>query len=290
MKPTDWTDIVAPFLHSEKGLALKRFVEEQRSFTTVYPDKKDMMRVFKDETCPFKDIKAVIVGQDPYYNGTADGLAFSSRSTTTPDSLRNIFKELKSNLYSYMAEPTWKDFMPSNSLENWAKQGILLMNTVMTVEKDKPNSHQGKGWEDLTSLVIEKLGQEERPIVFLLWGNNARGLKHLIKGKHHLILESVHPSPLSAAKGFFGCKHFSEMHTFFKECKYYDDSLRKYSIDIRPYVQMDMIIKKIKESVGTGHIPFDDAKKRIEEIRRILSDDYFWDLTYMFDYSTKPKT
>ena len=288
MKPTEWNDIIVPFLQSDKGLALKRFVEEQRSFTTIYPDKKDMMRIFKEETCPYSKVKVVIVGQDPYYNGTADGLAFSSRSTTTPDSLRNVFKELKGNLYSYMSEPTWKDFMPSNTLDNWAKQGILLMNTVMTVEKDKPNSHQGKGWEELTSMVIERLGAEERPLAFVLWGSNARKLKPLIKGKHHLILESVHPSPLSAEKGFFGCKHFSQVHEFFRACDYYTDSLKNYPIDMRPYVKMDEIIKTIKDTIGTGHLPVEDARNRIERVREILSDDFFFPITYMFDFSTKP--
>ena len=289
MKINTWKDILKPFLESEKGLELKRFVEEQRSFTTVYPDKKDMLRAFKEEDYPYAKVNTIIIGQDPYYNGTADGLAFSSRADKTPDSLRNIFKELKSNLYSYMSEPTWKEFMPTNSLENWAKQGILLMNTVLTVEKDKPNSHQGKGWEELTAKVIEYLGKEERPMVFMLWGSNAKKLKHLITGHQHLILESVHPSPLSAEKGFIGNRHFERMHNFFKDTDYYADKLKSYPVDIRPYVQMDAIINEIKKAVGTGHIPFDDAKRRIEEVRKILGDDYFWNLVYMIDFSTKPK-
>lgn len=287
MKPKEWSDILKPFLLSEKGIALKKFVEEQRSIATVYPDKKDMLRIFQEAEFPYGNVKLVIVGQDPYYNGTADGLAFSSRSTTTPDSLRNIFKELKSNLYSYMSEQSWKLFMPSNSLENWAKQGVLLMNTVLTVEKDKPNSHKGKGWEDLTSSVIEHLGKEERPIVFMLWGNNAKGLKPLITGKNHLILESVHPSPLSADKGFIGCKHFETMNNFFIDSKYYEKSLNKVSLDLRPFVDIQGILTSIKEAVSKNTIPLDNPNQRIIETHKLLERELLWDILYMFNFTTK---
>jgi uracil-DNA glycosylase len=282
-----WNSIVQPFLKSEKGIKLKKFVEEQRKIATIYPAKEDMLRAIKEEVYPYENVKVVIIGQDPYHNGSADGLAFSCRSSTTPDSLRNIFKELKNNLYSYMNENTWKEFIPSNSLDNWAKQGILLLNTVLTVEEGKPNSHKDQGWEELTYEIVTSLGREKRPIVFLLWGNNAKAFKQHIFGSNHLVLESVHPSPFSADKGFFGNKHFTEVHNFFKSCDYYKDKMNKESIDLRQMFKAEEIISSIKRTVSSKQIPMDNAKERIDELQKILLEDYLWDMEYMFNFSTK---
>ena len=284
-----WADIVQPFLRSEEGKKLKAFVEKRRREVTVYPDSKDMLRAFRESDYPYANVRMVIVGQDPYYNGSADGLAFSCRSEVKPDSLKNVFTELRSNLYEYMSDKTWAEFTSSNSLENWAKQGILLMNTTLTVEKDLPNSHKGQGWETLTSSVIEALGREERPIAFLLWGNHAKSLKPLITGRHHLILEAAHPSPLSAGKGFFGCKHFVKAHDFLLCSDYYKAQRKQVIVDISRFIQKDEILGAIRTAIGKGQIPFDDAKGRIQEVNRILTQEIEWGISYAIDFSTKPR-
>ena len=160
----------------------------------------------------YKDVKAVILGQDPYHGfGQAHGLCFSVRkSVKKPPSLVNIFKELKSDLG--INEPL------HGELIDWAKQGVLLLNTTLTVREGSPASHKGKGWEIFTDKVIELLNEREKPIVFILWGSNALSKKALITSPKHNILEAVHPSPLSAYGGFFGCKHFSQTNDFLKSC------------------------------------------------------------------------
>lgn len=157
---------------------------------------------------PYSRVKAVILGQDPYHEqGQAHGLCFSvQKGVAKPPSLVNIFKELKSDMG---IEP------PNHGcLESWAKEGVLLLNTVLTVQEHRANSHRGKGWEIFTDKVISLLNERKEPMVFILWGNNARSKKDLITNTDHLILESVHPSPLSASRGFFGGKYFSRTNDF----------------------------------------------------------------------------
>ena len=153
---------------------------------------------------PYEDVKVVILGQDPYHGpGQAHGLCFSvKKGVEPPPSLKNIFKEIEAELNI----PT----PPHGELTDWAKQGVLLLNTVLTVRQGMPNSHKAKGWEILTDRIIELLNARTEPIVFLLWGANARSKKKLITNPAHLVLETVHPSPLSAYNGFFGCRHFSK--------------------------------------------------------------------------------
>jgi uracil-DNA glycosylase len=157
----------------------------------------------------YEDIKVVILGQDPYHGeGEAHGLAFSVREgIPLPPSLVNIFKELKRDLGITRIRGT---------LDDWAIQGVLLLNTVLTVRENTPNSHKGKGWEIFTDAIIKKLNDRETPIVFILWGNNAKAKKQLITNKKHLVLESSHPSPFSCRYGFEGCKHFSKANEFLK--------------------------------------------------------------------------
>jgi uracil-DNA glycosylase len=159
----------------------------------------------------FKDTKVVILGQDPYHGpGQAHGLSFSVQpGIEMPPSLQNIFKELHNDLGCYLPN--------HGCLKKWADQGVLLLNTVLTVRQGQPNSHKGMGWEQFTDQVIRILNEREQPVVFILWGRHAQSKKELITGAHHLILESSHPSPMSASRGFFGSRPFSKTNQFLRE-------------------------------------------------------------------------
>ena len=175
---------------------------------TIFPPKK---LVFSAFTTNLDDVKVVILGQDPYHTpGAAEGLAFSVPSSQPiPPSLINIYKEIDSDIGHHNN--------PSGSLRNWQKQGVLLLNTVLTVEAHRPKSHSGKGWETFTTAVISYLNSNKDNLVFILWGRDARNKKSLINSSKHLILEAAHPSPLSAYNGFFGCKHFSSCNKYLEE-------------------------------------------------------------------------
>ncbi len=175
----------------------------------IYPPKELIFNAFK--LTPFKDVKVVIVGQDPYHGvGQAHGLSFSvQKGVKLPPSLRNIFIELKSDLNI--------DPVKDGDLTKWAKEGVLLLNATLTVKKDSPNSHSKLGWEIFSDYVIKKLNQKEEPIVFILWGNFAKSKKKYITNPKHLIIESAHPSPYSANYGFFGSKPFSKTNDFLKK-------------------------------------------------------------------------
>lgn len=188
---------------------LRRFLINEYSTKTIYPDMYDIFNALK--LTSYEKVKAVILGQDPYHEpGQAHGLCFSvKKGTRKPPSLVNIFKELQDDLGIPIPDHGF--------LEGWAKEGVLLLNTVLTVQAHRANSHRGKGWETFTDRVITLLNQREEPIVFILWGANARSKKALITNPGHLILEAVHPSPLSAHNGFFGGKYFSRTNEFLKE-------------------------------------------------------------------------
>ena len=176
---------------------------------TIYPPADDIFNAF--HFTPLEQVKVVILGQDPYHEpGQAHGLCFSVKpEVDIPPSLVNIYKELEDDLGCYI---------PNNGyLEKWARQGVLMLNTVLTVRAGQANSHKGKGWEQFTDDVIRLLDQREEPVVFLLWGNNAKAKKALIQHPQHLVLTAAHPSPLSAYHGFFGCKHFSKANAFLRE-------------------------------------------------------------------------
>lgn len=182
---------------------LKKTVDEEYEKHTVYPPKD---KIFSAFALPFEEVKVVVIGQDPYHGeGQANGMAFAVETgVQLPPSLQNIFKEIESDLGIKMQGST---------LTGWASQGVLMLNTVLTVRAATPQSHSQIGWQEFTDAVIEKLAKREKPLVFMLWGANALKKKPLI-GKQHLVLESVHPSPLSAYRGFFGCKHFSKANEF----------------------------------------------------------------------------
>ena len=202
----DWDDILNDEFEKDYYQKLRLFLNEEYKYKIIYPLPKDIYNALRYTS--YKDVKVVILGQDPYHEkGQAHGLSFSvNKGIDIPPSLQNIYKELHDDLGCYI---------PNNGyLEKWARQGVLLLNTILTVEAHKANSHLGKGWEILTNKIIEKLNEKEEPVVFILWGNNAKNKKQLITNPKHLILQSVHPSPLSAYNGFFGSKPFSKTNDF----------------------------------------------------------------------------
>jgi len=205
----DWDNIIGKEFEKPYYKALRSFLKAEYSTNHIFPDMHDIFNSLKYTA--YSDVKAVIIGQDPYHGaGQAHGLCFSvKKGVTPPPSLVNIYKEMYSDLGLFPA--------PHGELTAWAENGVLLLNTVLTVREACPNSHKGKGWEIFTDSVISALNEREKPIVFILWGANARSKKALITNKNHLILEAAHPSPLSAYNGFFGCKHFSKTNEFLKQ-------------------------------------------------------------------------
>ncbi len=201
-----WDDILADEFNKEYYLKLREFLKYEYSHYKIYPNMYDIFNSLK--YTDYHDVRAVILGQDPYHGaGQAHGLCFSVKEgVTPPPSLKNIFKEMQTDLG--LAPPI------SGELTKWTKQGVLLMNAVLTVREGQANSHKGKGWELLTDAVIKKLNERDKPIAFILWGGNARAKKALITNPIHGIFESAHPSPLSAYNGFFGCRHFSKVNEF----------------------------------------------------------------------------
>lgn len=185
------------------------FVEKEYNSKTIYPPKKEIFNAFK--LTPLDKIKVVILGQDPYHEkGQAHGLAFSTpKGNPIPRSLMNIFKEIHDE---------YQIPLPNNGcLESWAKQGVFLLNTVLTVEEANANSHSKCGWQRFTDDVILQVNKQQQPIVFLLWGKQAQKKKELLNNPNHLVLETSHPSPFSARRGFMGCNHFKEANDFLEE-------------------------------------------------------------------------
>lgn len=205
----DWDKYLKDEFEKDYFKKIIKFLEAEYAKKNIFPAKEDIFKAL--EYSSFEDTKIIILGQDPYYNkGQAQGLAFSvNKSCKIPPSLRNIYKELEADLG--IRPPS------HGSLVDWARQGVLLLNTSLTVEEKKPNSHSKIGWEVLTDKIISLLDKKDRPCVFMLWGNNAKDKEKLIKNPNHLIIKSSHPSPLSARRGFFGSRPFSRANKFLKE-------------------------------------------------------------------------
>lgn len=204
----EWDALLADEFQKDYYLQLRAFLKQEYRTQTIYPD---MYHIFNAlQSTSYSDVKAVILGQDPYHGpGQAHGLCFSvQRGVVPPPSLQNIFKEQHSDLGIPIPS--------TGNLTPWTKQGILLLNTVLTVRQGLPNSHKNKGWEIFTDRVISLLDAREKPMVFLLWGANAGAKSALIRNPRHLVLKTVHPSPLSASRGWFGCRHFSRTNAFLK--------------------------------------------------------------------------
>lgn len=204
----EWLDALGGEFHKEYYRNLYRFIVEEYRTHVVFPPSEDIFNAF--HLTPLSQVKAVILGQDPYHNdGQAHGLCFSVQpQVEIPPSLVNIYKELGSDLGCRI---------PSHGcLTKWAEQGVLLLNTVLTVRAHQAFSHQGQGWEQFTDEVIRVLNRQDRPIVFLLWGSPAQKKASMLTNPKHLVLKAPHPSPLSAYRGFFGCRHFSKTNEFLR--------------------------------------------------------------------------
>lgn len=202
----DWDEILQEVFSSKEYQDLRLFLDEAYKKKTIYPKAQDLYRALR--LTSYRDTKVVIFGQDPYHEeGQASGLAFSvNKGVKIPPSLLNIYKEISDELKIEM--PNTGDLTP------WAKQGVLLLNTVLTVEAHKANSHKDIGWLKVTDKITKALDEKEGPLVFMLWGRNARDKRSLLKNPKHLILEAAHPSPLSAYNGFFGCGHFKKANDY----------------------------------------------------------------------------
>lgn len=203
-----WDEILKDEFEKEYYQKIRQFLIYEYNHYRIFPDMNNIFNALK--MADYNDIKVVIIGQDPYHEeGQAHGLSFSvQKGIKTPPSLLNIYKELNSDLGCYI---------PNNGfLEKWARQGVLLLNNVLTVRKGQANSHKECGWETFTDRVIIELNKREKPVVFMFWGACAKKKEILITNKNHYILKAAHPSPLSAYNGFFGCKHFSKANEFLK--------------------------------------------------------------------------
>jgi uracil-DNA glycosylase len=205
-----WHTKLISFFETDTFSTLTEFIRSEYQIKKVFPNPKDIFRAFL--LTPFSEVKVVILGQDPYHGeGQAHGLCFSVQDgIPVPPSLQNIYKEIESDLGI-------KKDMKDGNLEPWARQGVFLLNAILTVVANSPASHKGKGWEVFTDTVIETISKEHEHVVFMLWGNYARGKKTLIDQSKHLVLEAPHPSPFSAHSGFFGCKHFSLCNEYLKK-------------------------------------------------------------------------
>ena len=202
----DWQELIASERQKDYFRGLKEFVDGEYEKTTVYPPRDELYTAFK--LTPLDSVRVVILGQDPYHGeGQAHGLAFSVKpGVAVPKSLVNIYKELSDELGCYIPD--------NGNLTKWAEQGVLMLNTVLTVRQHEAGSHRGKGWETFTDNVIRQIDRIDRPVVFMLWGAPAEKKKALLTNPKHLVLTSAHPSPLSAYRGFFGCGPFSKCNEF----------------------------------------------------------------------------
>lgn len=205
----EWDELLKNEFTKPYYLKLKKILIAEYKNQQIFPGMYDIFNALK--LTSYSNVKAVIIGQDPYHNiGQAHGLSFSvKKGVAPPPSLVNIFKEIRSDVGI-------DNLGKHGELTNWAESGVLLLNSVLTVRANQPRSHRNIGWEDFTDNVISLLNQREKPVVFLLWGNDAKAKKKLITNPNHLILTAAHPSPLSAFNGFFGCRHFSKANEFLK--------------------------------------------------------------------------
>lgn len=205
-----WKAVLQEEMEAAYFIQLMQFLDTEKSKNKIiYPAEKDIFNAF--QYTPFEQVKVVLLGQDPYHGfGQAHGLCFSVEDgIKIPPSLRNILKELQQDI--------GKEIPMNGNLTHWAKQGILMLNTTLTVEENKPMSHTNMGWEKFTDAIIRKISEQKKGILFLLWGKHAQSKIPLIDATKHTILQSAHPSPLSAYQGFFGCKHFSKTNSFLRE-------------------------------------------------------------------------
>lgn len=204
----DWKRVLQPEFDKPYFEQLTSFVRSEYASRKIFPQGRNIFRAF--DKCPFENVKVVVIGQDPYHgDGQANGLCFSvNDGVQFPPSLQNIFKEIHDDIGT--------PFPASGNLDRWAEQGVLLLNAVLTVRAHEAASHAGKGWEQFTSAVVKALSEQRQGIVYMLWGSYAQNKGSIVDPARNLILKSVHPSPLSAYRGFFGCRHFSKANEYLR--------------------------------------------------------------------------
>ena len=248
----NWKQILTPAMNSDKMQMFKNWLKGERETKDIYPEKKDVFRAF--DLCPYENVRVVIFGQDPYHGpGQADGLAFSSRSEQRPPSLGVIFREIYRDLnIQYFHNITLDEYFPTNSLENWARNGFLLLNTALTVEKGTAGSHQGKGWEILLDEVLKALNNHSKNLIFCLWGKEAKSLQDKI-GAKHTILTAAHPAAElynpGQNQGFYWSRHFSIIRDILPV---------NNDQDINPHVNlMDCFDKEKARKIIRAHYPID---------------------------------
>jgi len=288
----NWKEILAPVLASPKMQEIKRHLNQERQTKKIYPDSKEVFRAF--DLCPYDDTKVVIIGQDPYHTpDTADGLAFSTRQERRPPSLEIIFKEIYKDLnIQYIRNETHEEFFPTNNLEKWAKGGFLLLNSCLTVEEGKAGSHKDLGWNIVIDVAIEALLKKDHQVIFLLWGNEAKKYKDMIKPPH-FFLEASHPAAElhnPGSGGFLGCRHFSIIRDL-KPMLSHENAFRTLNLD--SCFDKDLAKKIIKENYPMHaqkmcdyidneliiHIPVNKAAywEEIRKFENLISTRYSYD-------------
>jgi len=263
-----WIDIVNDILALEDMSVLRAKLVEERTNFNILPEKKDLFNAFL--TCPYGKTSVVILGQDPYPDPKhPHGLAFSSKSKERPASLVNIFKEIRDELYPGMLI---EELFKSNDLTEWSKQGVLLLNTCLTVREGSPGSHKDLGWDVFTKAIMEELNQHPNSIVFMLWGSHAKAYSSMITNPSHLILTSAHPSPLSAEKGFFGNMHWRTASAFMRRNFY-----RMLSDELNMQMDQDRLKRRTQEFFESKGLKITSGN--VEQVYRIM----FEDIGLMFD-------
>ena len=280
----DWKEkVINPFLQSESGKKLANRIKAARETSIVFPAPNEIFNAFL--YCPIDNVKIVLIGLDPYNKGNhAHGLSFSSKQLSTPPSLRVIFKELRRDLYSYMTDEQWKQFFPNNNLTNWARRGVLLLNRYLTVKEGEAKSHATLGWNEFQkNHVFKFLNEYDKPLVFILWGNDAQELKPFITNEKHLVLTGAHPAAdlyNPAQPKFAGCNHFSQTIKFLNENRSKDEG--EITLDIEKYFKEEMFYD-FKDIIQKDCYPytFESDEELITSMKKGLRLSY----NYGFDFT-----
>jgi len=277
-----WKEVLGPVLQSQKMQDIKKFLQEERKTKNIYPAGNEVFRAF--ELTPYENTKVVILGEEPYCTpGTADGLAYSTKQKERPPMLEVIFKEIYKDLnIQYYHNETFEDYFPHNNLDKWAARGILLLNSTLTVEESKPNSHDHLGWDMVVKAVIEGLNQKDHQVMFILWGEKAQSYKKLIDPKSkHVVFSAAHPSVevgQTEENGFYGCRHFSIIRDVLPEIEgrvlfpsiglnaCFDKEKAKEIVKTHYPIDVDTICKYIDEELII-HVPI-NKKRYWNEVRR----------------------
>jgi uracil-DNA glycosylase len=288
-----WKELIIPFQKSQEGQKLKEFLTERRKKAIVWPESANLFAAFNDDILPFDKVRIVIIGQDPYPSNHAHGLSFSSCQNTIPESLQVIFEELHRSLYSYLNKEDFAKWFGSPNLTNWMKQGILLMNRVMTVEEKtasnpEPIKHAGKGWEVFTNEIIKELDADDNPKVFMLWGKDAMQCLGLFKNSKHLILTGHHPAAqkYNPENKFVGNDHFMKALDFLG--MHYEHKYKNYNLSYM--FDTNALLSMIKGFIKEEGIPFYDATPVMKRIASGLFTDgvkiEFVNELYYIDFRT----